>query len=112
MSRDTEIYERNGYGYNDLTKSQRAFIDGMIAIREEVSEFETEESFRANESIIARMKSEVAAEAIDELDDHIIHLISDTIISMVDENIVEIEDLPRKAAEKKFGKRLVREVLG
>lgn len=105
------MLNRNGYSYDDLTKSQRHFVDGMIAMREEVESgccYVADESDDTLERIRAEVEGDVREKIVMDMDSSI----ADAIVSFSDRNSCAVEQMSRKAAEKKFGKRFVEEVLG
>lgn len=103
-------FDYRGYRYSDLTKSQKTFVDGMIAMHDEVE--------RAGLNVIDadntldKIREEIADEVRSEVKEHLASQIRGAIISFGDHNACKAERMPRAKAEKVYGKAFVKEVLG
>lgn len=102
------------YSTDDLTKKQQEFINGIAAALDDINDLmceKCEETECDDSTLIERMRAEIACETLAELKETIESHMCGMIVAMVDENVAKVLDMPRKKAEKKYGKRFVREVL-
>lgn len=102
------------YSTDDLTKKQYEFISGIMAVIDDINDAICEhcDTQNAEDSTISdRLRAEIVCEALAELKERVENNMCNAVVAMVDENVANILDMPRKKAEKKYGKRLVREVL-
>lgn len=104
-------YGMSEYSTEDLTKRQYAMVMGIQAVLDDIEAVECDYIVDEDASVIDKLKCEVAQEVLSELKDHVEDNMCDLIVSMVDENVCKILSMSRSKAEKKFGKRFVREVL-
>lgn len=100
---------RDGYSYDDLTKNQKLYVDGMIAAKDQL---EYVSYIDMPEGILEKLQDEISQEVIELASEELTSLIAETIISFTDQNAEAVCEMPRKLAEKKYGKRFVAEVLG
>lgn len=96
-----------------LTNKQIEYIHGMETVLDAIKTEKCDYEICGCESLREKIESEVAYEAIDNLDVTVTAMIRNHIEFFKDGNALRIIDgMSRKSAVKKFGKSFVDEVLG
>ena len=102
------------YSTDNLTKKQYMMVLGIQAVLEDINEEICDYCIGSEDedaSLLDKLRCEIACDTLTELKDKIEGHMFDLVVSMTDENVCKIMSGSRKKAEKRFGKKFVREVL-
>lgn len=102
------------YSTDNLTKQQYAMVIGIQAVIDDIEEDICDYCIGSEDedtTVIDKLRCEIACDVLTELKDKVEGHMFDLLVSMTDENAIKVMSMPRKKAEKKFGKSFVSEVL-